>query len=337
MTSLPPPPPPPKSNGQTQTTPIEDIVYTSQQVGTMTLDVAKEYRNPSRRGLITTLPDLDAHLLPLRAGRLISVIGLASNFKSSLMMFLARKCSEQILSNEVVVYATWEQSVEEHTLFEIANAAKVSAFEIARGNITDTQWKSIQDAASSRQTMPIWVIGHSMQTRRKRPHLTMTTIANALRLMEDTYKVKPGIIFLDYLQRIESDTFGEDRRVAQMHIVSRAKDMALACGCPVVLGVQAKQDLLNDKWKLPGMYSAQETSNVAQTSDVILSVWMPKTTEQMPCMVGNPPVPVTDTLLILGLEKQKLGPANKIYYYETDPAKNEIYPTKTSTVSLATI
>lgn len=337
MTTSFPPPPPSKSNGQNQTTPIEDIVYTSQQVGTMTLDVAKEYRDPNRRGLITTLSDLDKFLLPMRPGRLISVIGLASNFKSSLMMFLARRCSEQILSNEVVVYATWEQSVEEHTLFEIANSAKVSAFDIARGEITDAQWACVQDAATGRQQMPIWVIGHSMQTRKKRPHLTMTTVGNALKLMEDTYKVKPGIIFLDYLQRIESDTVGEDRRVAQMHIVSRAKDMALACGCPVVLGVQAKQELLNDAWKLPGMYSAQETSNVAQTSDVILSVWMPKTTEQMPCMVGKPPVNVTETLLILGLEKQKLGPANKIFYYETDPSRNEIYVTQTTTVSLTAV
>ena len=56
----------------------------------------------------------------------------------------------------------------------------------------------------------------------------------------------------------------------------------------VLLGAQAKQEVVNRGWKLPGEYDAAETANVAHASDKILTVWMPGRTEPKGATIGIP-------------------------------------------------
>jgi len=304
------------------------IVYTPPEVGTLVLKTIEERKDTPGAGVRLGISTIDDRLLPLRPGELITVMGRPSNYKSGLMEFWARQVAQDILDegteNEMVVFVTWEMAVEELGLYDLAARTKLDAAEISQGRIDEAAWARLQAAAMKRSALPLWVLGHSIERRKKRPRLTMSNVAAALRWVEDEMGYHPRIIFLDYLQQMEAES-GESRRMQVFENVYRCKDMALALGCPVVLGVQAHRSVDDRAWKLPHMGDGMESSNIEHTADKMLSLWMPKTTEPTNSVVANG-LAVSDNLLIMGVMKQKLGPAGFWKPLYVEPKINEIAP-----------
>lgn len=310
----------------------KDIVYTPPQVGTLVLKAIEERKSNPGAGVRMHISTVDDQLLPLRPGELVTVMGRPSNYKSGLMEFWARKVAQEIITEgaekEMVVFVTWEMAVEELGLYDLASSTSLDAAEISQGRIDDATWAKLQAAAMKRAALPLWVLGHSIERRKKRPRLTVNNISTALSWIEDEMGYHPRIIFLDYLQQMECET-GENRRMQVFENVYRCKDMALAMGCPVVLGIQAHRDVDNRAWKLPLMGDGMETSNIEHTADKMISLWMPKTTDPVGSTLhGIDDLTVTDNLLILGVMKQKLGPAGFWRSLYVDPTKNMITATE---------
>lgn len=310
------------------------IVYTPTEVAKLVLSAVKERRDHPGAGVRSYVTPLDEVMLPMRPGELITVMGRQSNYKSGLMQYMARRVAEQIRNDEeageIVVYITWEMAVEELGLYDLAASTGISAVDISQGRIDDGSWEALELAAAKRSIVPLWLIGHSVERRKRRPDLTLTNIAKALQWVDSEMGVHPKIVFMDYLGQMQPEK-GEDRRMQVFENVRRSKDMALALGCPVVLGVQAGRQMDGRQWKLPEAGDGQESSNIEQTADKMISVWMPKTSEPIgqPCPMpgqGMPEVMVTENLLVLGLKKQRLGPANRVMFCYVNPERNEIAP-----------
>jgi hypothetical protein len=142
--------------------------------------------------------------------------------------------------------------------------------------------------------------------------------------------LSPILVVLDYLQRIRADEQdGDNRRIQMMEAVNLSKDLGIAYGCPVILGVQTNRPDSNKTDKLPSISDGQETSNIEQSSDVSFGLWYPIKTE--PIILGKdlPKVAgyeVTKNLLMCRLLKQKLGEAPVTYALYVDPEKNIIGP-----------
>lgn len=305
-----------------------EAVFTAQQISTLTVQEIQRRRDMPHDGLLTGIPRVGDDLLPLRPGELVPVLGNTSNYKSGLMLFVARNIVNQIREDpeQVVLYCTWEQSVEEQGMIELAHASHIPADQLARGSLSEREWKSMMKAALDRAVTPLWHIGHSAQAKKRRPRLSMTDVAQALAFVVDKMGFNPALVVLDYLQRIRREQ-GSGTREQYMEIVDRAKDMALAFSCPVLLGTQASRGVLDRKWKLPQVSDSQETSNLEQSADKYLSVWMPKNTEPRGAIIGEGEgqFSVTDNLLMLSILKQKFGPAPRTYALHVEPELNEIH------------
>ena len=155
-----------------------DIVYTPNEVGNLVVSAVKERRENPGAGVRSSIPTLDEHLLPLRPGELVTIIGRPSNYKSGLMQYWARKVAEEIDNeSEVVVYVTWEMGVEELGLYDLAASACLNAVDIAQGRVSEDAWAQLQQAAMRRASIPLWLIGHSVERRKKRPDLTLSNVA----------------------------------------------------------------------------------------------------------------------------------------------------------------
>lgn len=310
---------------------IEDIVYQPLDVGKIVVREVDERRKHPGAGVRSYIKPLDEHLLPLRPGELVVVIGRTSNYKSGLMQYWARNIAQDIDGDgEIVVYVTWEMAVEELGLYDLAASASINASEIAQGRVSDEAWERLQAAAMQRAAIPLWLIGHSVDRRKRRPDLTLSNVGRALQWIDDEKNMRPRAIFLDYLGQMQAEK-GEDRRMQTFENVRRCKDMALALGCPVILGVQAGRQMDGREWKLPEIGDGQESSNIEQTADKVISVWLPKTSEPIGSILRlpggkGPEITVTDNLLVIGLKKQRLGPANKVVFCYADVAKNDIKP-----------
>lgn len=303
----------------------ETIVYTPGQVSALTLEAIEARQRTRDRGVSLGVPAVDKVFKPMRPGELVTVIALSSNWKSGLMQHLARRTAAGLdgAGDECVLYVNWENAVEETGLLDLANATGVDLGELADGNVAD--WDQLKGAAVRRGATPIFVIGHSLERRKARPVMTMSAVAQAVLWLEDHLKLRVRLACLDYLQRIEWEGEGEARH-QYSRMVQRAKDMALALGAPVVLGCQAKQEIMERAWKLPRMNDGMETSAIMHASDKIISLWRPAVTDGIGVTIGRAPndLPVTDDLLLLGLPKQRYGEAGAWWPLSVDFARNQI-------------
>lgn len=329
----------------------QDLVFNPQESADLAIQLMTRNRTQETGGIRFGIDRLDEVMNPLRPGELVSVYGLPGHHKTGLMNHLSRKALEtiEVGSNEIVVRATWEQSVEEDTLHWISGESGVSITRLVRGDLGEPEWKVVMDSSRKRAASPMWIIGHSQLrsegSRTARPRMTMSDIARALEWICNSSApndIKIKLVVLDYLQRIRPDPQdGGDRREQVMEIVNRAKDCALSFGCTTLLGVQAKREVSDRDLKIPRQSDAQESSNVEQTSDKIISLWYPWKTEKANSTVKTLRIhphleptekaakitqetwKVTENLLLVGIPKQKMGPIVEAVPVYVNPAKNQ--------------
>lgn len=315
----------------------QEMVYTPAEVARYTLDELERRRTEKAPGVPFGIGDVDAVMTPLRPGQLVIVMGRPGNYKSGTAQWWARRTAQELRrvgAADVVTYTTLEMPIEELGMYDLAVQARLDAAAVSRGEIDDAALTELRNSAGQRAVLPLWLIGHSLAKRKKRAHITIHTLEQALYWIEDNYKDEAGngfkarILYVDYLNLMRPDENTGDQRRNEIESVARcAKDMALFLGCPVVMLAQARRECEDREWKLPVMRDAYESAAIEQYADKILSVWMPKATgDRKVALPEGGVIDNTEHLLILGLVKQKDGPAGGYFKLYVDPARNEIAP-----------
>lgn len=306
----------------------DTFVFDPSLVSTLTVgSVRKASEFPDT--LQTGIPQMDDHYVMFRPRRVNGILAYTSHGKTSLMNILARNFITQIGEDEIVVYVTWEDSVEDMTLSYLANASRIPVQSLFHGNLKKTEWESMMKAATQRASTPLWLMGHSEEKAARRPRLTMTDIWAGMEYIEDKRKKKVRAVFFDYLQRINRDDQRGEMRGQYMAIMDKVKDLSLAFNTCVVIGSQVGRDVKERKWKQPQDNDAQETSNFEQTCDGMISLWIPKKTEKMgesliPAAGEMSGVFVTENLMLIQTLKQKKAKAPVLRAVDFYPEMNEI-------------
>lgn len=311
-------------------------IFSPQEVAQRTVAVIQDRVTTAGMGVRTGLDELDAKLNPQRPGELRLVVGYTSNYKSGLMSYIARHNARRWAadgSGRVVITVTWEQSVEEQGAVDIGQLTGLSVMSMMRGELAQAELTRLVQGAIARGALPWWVFGHSVQDRERRPRLSLTDVANLLAYLVDEQQQAPGLIVLDYLQRIKPEG-GDTLREKYMQIVDRCKDMSLSFGVPVTLGTQAGRQVKERKFKMPMLEDIQETSNGEQSADSVLSVWMPKQDMGLGDLFeyGGQTYAVTKGLLMVGVLKQKFGEAPLYMGFNVDHQHGTIEPLKRVTL-----
>ena len=316
------------------------IVYSPQEVAKLAIGALEDLKSTAGAGLRSGIASLDEIMLPFRPGELVIVMGYTSNYKSGFSNYLIKSALKQCQENEIVIKVTWEDSVEEDTIKWIASDADISVTSLIKDD-NSSRWNEIMSSYSKRAVTPLWIVGHSntesAKEAKSRPRLTMTDVVRACdhirsKATDNNYKIR--MIVLDYLQRIRPDsTDGGTKREQMMEAVNKAKDLAISFGCPVILGVQASRQVLERDFKLPRLDDGLETSNIEQSSDKIISLWMPIKTEREGSIIDSLNIEVSKNLLICGVLKQKMGEAPVVMPLYVDPGKNFIAPMAVERIS----
>jgi len=325
----------------TQTVDMRGMTFSPTEVATLALDEIRACCESRHLGITMGWERINQRLKPIRPGNLCTIIAYTSNYKTGLMVNWARRIANEIIDggaareDEVVVYVSWEDTVESMGVYDLANDALIDVSEINEGRIDTAAMARLEAAAMRRGALPLWAIGHSGARRKKAQPMTMSMVESALEWIEEQMGRKVTAIFLDYVNLIVPESkaaWGENRRTDIMENTFRARSLALARGCPVIMGAQAGRQTNERAWKLPQKWDAQESSAIEQYSDVMLSTWLPATTEDNDRLEAPNGVvlDVTPNLLILGLLKQKRGPAGGWWPMYVDPARNEIAPMRIS-------
>ncbi len=308
---------------------MEDIAL-AQKDGTKWLDI--------------NVPVMKGYFAPVRAGQLISIIGQPSMGKSLLMHYLNSQIAKQIVkeerSMEAVFHVSVEEPLEDMAMLSLARASGQSVALLSRGQVSDMS--GLERAANELAATPIIYIAESIASRRNTSGLidalTLTNIFNAIRDICRQTGYTPAAIVIDYLQalpidpRLAKSTEPINQRRLQVRAdVYFCRRASLFFGCPIFLGVQAKQTLGGYIRKdgppvvqLPGMNDGEESSAIGQRSDRILSVCIPArvypvgTTAQLGPNPGEA-LTIEDTQFLVKVVKQRgMLPAGKSYLFNVD-------------------
>lgn len=303
-------------------------VYTPSEAITYGIQHVERQRDGKQRAVKFPIPVVDNYFAPLLGGQIMAIIAQSSNMKSGFMHFWERELAKQLLAegrDEVVVHISVEETVEEQALLAIQQESGLDAGELAQGNFES--YDKLIDAATTLMGVPIWRVGDSIARAEDMPQLHLSNIMLSLDAMKREFD-KPitfAAIFLDYLQALPFDPdiakmHGESQRRLQVrNDVYRCRQLAAVHNCPVIMGVQAKQNLSGrpyDGFDLPGMYDGEETASIAQRCDRIWSQWLVKTTKAPGDVVefNNVDMPVDENLMFGRVCKQRGRlPAGRIY------------------------
>ena len=300
-------------------------IYRPEAITRLTLELIEERRKHKSVVVDLGLDKIDAVVNPLLPGELCVVLARTSNFKTGFMQYWARHVAKQLLglgdTTGIVYYATWEMSVEELGLYELSATSGVSSSDTWRGNITDEELARQREAATTRLSLPLFIVGHSLAYP---SHIsTVWELRDEIIADAKPDGFKPAAVFLDYLQAI-TPAAGGDRRLQDMANADASKHLAEQLGCPVIVGVQAGRDLDKQTNMVPNLGSSQETSRVEQDADLMLGLWMPKMMYDTGHLLKEYNVTVTDDLLVCKVVKQRMGKQGDSFLLSVDPAQRSV-------------
>ncbi len=314
-----------------------DSLFTAPEAAAAAMAELTYRRAHKADGIYLGVPELDGQLTPILSDNLVSIIANPGNGKTRLMLWWAqaqaRKLAAAGVENKAVIYVTYEQSVEDLKLILAAAECGVSIEAMVRGTLADGDWEKVTAALTQSVGLPLSIIGHSKERRSRRPRLTMDNVEAEIAYHIDRLNIQPHMIFIDYLQRIPAPTAGRDRRMEVSENMDRCKDAALKYGAPWVVGVQARREVLSRDMPVPTLADGQETANIEQASDVVLSLVRPCKHRQQNEAFGSVAVKVYKQMLI-SLLKQKLGRDNLSAWVDFDMATNKMVPMTVNHVDL---
>lgn len=317
-------------------------IYAPQQVGELALQEVRACIEWANRGVRVGFPNVDRVIRPLRPGNLCVIQAYTSNFKTGFMMNWARRLALSVRERgdpqNIIVYISWEDTVEEVGLFDLAYDTGIDASDIIDAKLTEEGIKKLEIAAFKRGAVPLWFIGNSLAHRKAQSRLTMSQVETLLAWIEDQMGFRPLAIYLDYLNKIKPESgkawMAENRRGDITELTYRASDLAYKAGCPVIMGAQSNRVSNERAWKLPQKWDAMESASIEQYSQLMLSLWLPCLTEPDGKELVGPGgertgIAVSENLLLMGVNKQKRGPAGGWFPLYVDPARNIVGPLET--------
>lgn len=218
---------------------------------------------------------LDKYIVPLHPGDLMAVVARPGHGKSSWMAYMARKTAHDIIKrkvkDEVVVYVTWEQTVEEVEAF-FQSGSDYTSSDVAWGRVP---METVRRKAIQRPHLPIWVYGESKRHEGiRRPRMTVDYVYESIESMREEHGKRPVLMCMDYIQIMPTD--GAKEKLTQVdQAINDAKQLAMRMGLPIIVGVQARREVDSYKNPIPTLSDAQWSSSIEQVADKQIAIWRP--------------------------------------------------------------
>lgn len=302
----------------------KEVVYTPPEVINLGVSSIKEIEANQHRAINLHIPVINEYFAPLAPGQVCAVIAQTSNYKSGFMHSWGRAVADQLVAqnrHEVVVHVSVEEIIEQQAIQYFAWETGEDSGALTRGKVND--WANLLGAAIKIGTIPIYRVGESIKRAQEMSQLYLSNVVRALKSLEEGKitgeTVSIAAVFVDYLQALPYDP--EVRRQGGLENLRRLQvreDVYRLCAaaawlnCPIVVGVQAKQELKGNpspNMLTPGVYDGEETSALAQRFDRVITLWMPKQTHELGTILEHQTgsFKVEEDILWLKVAKQRGG------------------------------
>lgn len=224
--------------------------------------IEERYRNKGKiNGVLTGFADLDKLCCGLQPGDLIIVAGRPAMGKTSFGLTVAHQAA---LQNGVPTgIFSLEMSKSQLVQRVLCAEAMVDMQKIRSGNLNETDWNKLAEAAAKLTTIPLYIddsAGISVRQLR----------AKARRLKAEKGL---GLIVIDYLQLMQGSSRSENRQQEIAEISRSLKGLAKDLSVPVIALAQLSRSVEQRDKKRPIMSDLRESGSLEQDADVVMFIY----------------------------------------------------------------
>jgi len=273
-------------------------IKSPQDIGTLGYNAAKKAAEAQETGIPLPLDIennngrmLSEYFAPLLNWEICAIQAQTSNGKTLFKDWWIDETVRFLNENkrkQIIIDVHLEESLEQVAFSKFSKMSGVKTASFARGDFKD--FEALQGFAIQLGNIDVWHIGVSADDPPDAPDLTLSNIYRAIASLKDgTLTGAPeniALVSIDYLQALPFDNevsrqkMENQRRLQVARDVNILREMTIKLEAPILVTVQAKQGLsgIVEPFHIPQMYDGQETSNIAQRFDRIISLWMPSST-----------------------------------------------------------
>jgi hypothetical protein len=185
----------------------------------------------------------------------------------------------------------------------------------------------VKRKALSRPELPIWLVGKSVSDANKRmPPMTFDIIYDNIQGLKENFNVTPRLICFDYLQIIP--IAGKRTRQEEVsEAITLTKQLAIDVGCPILIGVQAKEAVDSSKSKIPGLADAYYSSVVSHVVDKNFGLLKPVRIAEKGKLVdfGGRYHTIDNNLFVVRMSKQRMDDGSRTWAFNFDMAQMKVW------------
>lgn len=212
-------------------------------------------------GLSTGFYDLDRMLSGFQRSDLIIIAGRPSMGKTSLMLNIAQHMA--VNEHMPVAIFSLEVSKEQLVMKMLCSEARIDSQRLRTGNLTEDDWERLTYGVGRLSEAPIFIDDT--------PALSVLELRAKARRLKAEHGL--DVIFIDYLQLMQSKGRIESRRQEIAEITRSLKSLARELSVPVVALAQLSRAVESTSDNIPRLNHLKESGEIEQTADVVAFIY----------------------------------------------------------------
>jgi len=207
--------------------------------------------------------DLDEITGGFQAGNLIIIAARPAMGKSALVCNIAEKAA--VDHNRAVALFSLEMAEAELAQRFVASQARIKGEELRKGRVAEERWSKILKASDRLAKAPLWIDDSS--------DVGLLEIRAKARRLHTQCPGGLGLIIVDYLQLMRTDSRYDNRVTAIGELSRGLKVLARELGVPVIALSQLSRAVEQRSPKKPLLSDLRESGNLEQDADLVMFIY----------------------------------------------------------------
>lgn len=217
----------------------------------------------SLTGTPSGFKDLDEITGGFQPGNLIIVAARPAMGKSALVCNIAENASVE--HKRPVALFSLEMAEAELAQRFVASQARIKGEELRKGRVSEQRWPKILKASQRLAESPLWIDDSS--------DVGMLEIRAKARRLHSQCEGGLGLIIIDYLQLMRTDSRYDSRVTAVGELSRGLKILARELGVPVIALSQLSRAVEQRPDKKPQLSDLRESGNLEQDADLVMFIY----------------------------------------------------------------
>ena len=217
----------------------------------------------SLTGTPSGFKDLDEITGGFQPGNLIIIAARPAMGKSALVCNIAENAAVEY--GKPVALFSLEMAEAELAQRFVASQARIKGEELRKGRVAEQRWPKILKASQRLAAEPLWVDDSS--------DVGMLEIRAKARRLHSQCEGGLGLIIIDYLQLMRTDSRYDSRVTAVGELSRGLKILARELGVPVIALSQLSRAVESRPDKKPQLSDLRESGNLEQDSDLVMFIY----------------------------------------------------------------